>query len=152
MSGGKALLGVGLGLDVLATLFISLDALRSQRQTTKIYEILAFITGLEVTDRRTQPAKEEADKLSRQARAAAKPGTPEEIKALMSKSKEFDEWDVMLTVATKTADQKNREILQDQLDKMAGEFASRQYLIAAAIAAVFIGGVCEFFGGVVLGA
>jgi hypothetical protein len=57
MSVGKFLLGVGLGLDVVATLFISLGAFRSQRHTTKIYEILVFITGLEMADRRTNLPK-----------------------------------------------------------------------------------------------
>jgi hypothetical protein len=152
MSDGKALLAIGLGLDVLATLFISLDALRSQSQTTKIYEILAFITGFEVIDRRIQPAEDVADKLSKQARAAVQPDAPEEITALMAKLDELDEANIMLTVAARAADRNNREMLQGELETMADEFASRKYLVAAAIAAVFVGGVCEFIGGVVLGA
>ncbi len=152
MSVGKVLLGVGLGLDVVATLFISLDAFRSQRQTAKIYEILAFITGLEMADRRTQPAKEKADELSKQARSAVQPDAPEEMKEIKSKLEKYDQMDVMLTIAKEVADQKNREILQGQLDKVASEFDSRKYLIKAAIAAVFVGGALEFIGGVVLGA
>jgi hypothetical protein len=35
---------------------------------------------------------------------------------------------------------------------VASEFDPRKYLVKAAIAAVFIGGVLEFIGGVVLGA
>lgn len=152
MSDGEALLAVGLGLNVVATLFISLDAFRSQRQTTEIYEILAFTTGLDVVNRRTQPAREEADKRSEQARAALQSDTPEETKEPLPKLEELDELDAILIDAEKTADQNNREILQGQLDKVADDFSSRKYLVAAAIAAVFAGGVCEFIGGVVLGA
>jgi len=152
MSDGKALLAVGLGLDVVATLFISLDAFRSQRQTTEVYDILAFITGLEVVSRRTQPAKEEADERSAQARAALQPDAPEEKKERVAKMKEFDQADVIHIDAEKIADQNNREMLQGQLNKVADDFSSRKYLVAAAIAAVFVGGVCEFIGGVVLGA
>jgi hypothetical protein len=152
MSDGKVLLAVGLGLDVLATLFISLDAFRSQRQTTEIYEFLAFVTGLEVANRRTQPAKEEADRLSEQARAALQSDAPAEVKGLMAKLEELDQWDTILTTAAKTADQNNREMLQGKLNKVANDSSSRRYLVAAAIAAVFIGGICEFIGGVVLGA
>lgn len=152
MSDGKALLAIGLGLDVLATLFISLDALRSQGQTTKIYEILAFITGFEVVDRRIQPTEDAADKLTKQARAAVQPDAPEEVAALMAKLDELDEANIMLTVAAKTADRDNRELLQGELEKVADEFSSRRYLVAAAIGAVFMGGICELIGGVVLGA
>lgn len=151
MSDDTVLLAVGLGLGVVATLFISLDAFRSQRQTTEIYEILGFITGLEVINRRTQPAREEADRRSAQARATLRSDAPGEQSELSSRLKELDQADTILIDAERAADQKNREILQVQLNKVADDFSSRRYLIAAAIVAVFVGGVCELIGGVVLG-
>ncbi len=152
MSDGKAWLAMGLGLDVAATLFISLDAFRSQRQTTEIYKVLTFITGLDVVNLRTKPAREAANNASEQAHASLQSDAPEEEKKQMSEVDELDQIDAMLVDAERTADQHNKEILQGQLNKVADDFSSRKYLVTAAIAAVFVGGVCEFIGGVVLGA
>ena len=96
MSDGKAWLAMGLGMDVAATLFISLDAFRSQRQTTEIYKVLTFITGLDVVNLRTQPAREAANNASEQAHASLQSDAPEEEKKQMSEVDELDQIDAML--------------------------------------------------------
>jgi hypothetical protein len=149
VSEGHIWLGIGLGLDVLGTLFISLDALRGQTQATQIYKVLAFITGFELADVRLRPGDEEAGKLAVQALEKVPADASDYAKAVAANLRELNNLAEIVTEATRIADGNNKEILKEMLDKVSGEFVSRKYLIAAAIATVFLGGVCEFVGGVI---
>ncbi|MGH2938682.1 MAG: hypothetical protein ACRDPE_11250 [Solirubrobacterales bacterium] len=144
------LVAIGLSLEIFATLFISLDAFSSQRQTVKIYEVLDWLTGLEVIGLRTKPATETADNLSAEADARLRAvGVPEGEETLVSARQELEQMHAITLSAEKEAELRNKEIFQDKLAKVSEDFSSRKNLIAAAIALVVVGGVCELVGGLV---
>lgn len=150
MSAGNVLLGIGLASDVLGTLFISLDALRGQTQATRVYDILAFITRSELIDIQSRSSDEETDKLVAQALAGVPADASDHQQALAAGLGDLNDASSLVTGAAKQAAAHNKKLLQEKLDKVSSEFSSRKHLIVAAIAAVFIGGVCEFVGGVIL--
>jgi hypothetical protein len=141
---------VGLVLDVVGTLFISLDALRGQGQATKIYDILAFITGFEIIETKHHSGDEKARKLSARALEAVPADASQDVRDLAAKLKALSDAADMVAEVEPIAAGRNKEILKDKLDSVSAEFAARKNLISAAIATVFIGGVCEFVAGVIL--
>jgi hypothetical protein len=150
MSAGKVLLGIGLGLDVLGTLFISLDAYRGQEQTVAIYNVLAFMFGFEAIDLRYRSGDTQAAKLATQAIKQAPADASGPDAELIAKLRKMSEIQEILSEAENIAGANNRDILRNKLTEVSNEFASRRHIIEAAIAAVFLGGMFELVGGVIL--
>lgn len=147
MSDGKLLIALGLGLEITATLFISMDAFRSQRQTVRIYQVLDWITSLEVIGLRARPATESADRLAAQAEEGLRTaGVPEGKERQVAAQQGLEAIQGIVLSAEEEAGLRNREIFQGELKKVADDFTSRKYFIQAAIAFVLIGGLFELVG------
>jgi hypothetical protein len=148
MSLGHVLVGVGLGLDVLGTLFISLDAYRGQKQTAAIYRLLAFITGYEASEYRSRPIEAATEAAVAEATRRAAPSENPAVKTTMEELEKFNEMAAIMGEAVPAATANNKEHLKQMLEDVDTEFAGRKLIIWAAICTVFIGGVLEFVGGV----
>ena len=150
MSAGKVLLGIGLGLDVLGTLFISLDAFRGQKQTVAIYDVLDFMYGFEAIDFRYRSGETKATEFATQALKQAPADVSGPAAEAFAKLRKQMENVVLLEEAGNVAGAKNREILRGKLSEVSKDFASRKLIIQVAIAAVCLGGIFELVGGVIL--
>jgi hypothetical protein len=150
MEAGKVLLGIGLGLDVLGTLFLSLDAFRGQNQTVAIYNVLDFMYRFEAIDLRYRSGETKASELATEFLKQAPAAASGPVAELIAKVRKKLEDQVILEEAENLGGAKNREILGGKLTEVSKEFASRKLIIEAAIAAVFLGGIFELVGGVIL--
>jgi hypothetical protein len=129
VSVGYVLIVVGLGLDVLATLFLSVDLLLSQNQFAKYVDIHLFIEDLD----------EKIADLRRSISENPVSGDSPEIKALIAGEQ------AVLT-GSLDADIKNRKQSRDQLNEWSDHFHHRVPLVKAAIAAVVAGGLLNLIG------
>jgi hypothetical protein len=130
MSSSHVLIGIGLGLDVLATLFLSWDAFTGQGQFAKLLDVQSHTMRL---DRIILKGKIDTDA------SPLVPGNPV---------------DDLIRIANEGADRAqlaNYDLMTTKMDEISREIRQRRWIVRAAIAAVFAGGVLEFLGGVVLG-
>lgn len=148
MSAAHILVGLGLALDVLGTLFISLDAYKGQEQTTKIYDLLAYVTGFEIIDLRGEPVNASTDAIVAEAERRASTSTDPAVQQAWNKLKEFDELVRPAVEAEAQGVALNKELLKAKLDGVSTDFRSRRRIIWTAVMAVLVGGVLEFIGGV----
>jgi hypothetical protein len=142
---GKVLLGIGLGFDVIGTLFISLDVLKGQRENLNSLNFVAYILGFTPTDNQGY-----TDALSEQALSIDPGGDPQIAEKQRQLKKLNDDWNLLIS-AQNTADIDNRKNFQDRLVNLRKGFDHRAPLIYAAIALVAAGGILEFIGGVFFG-
>ncbi len=144
MSAARIVLGCGLLLDVLGTLFISWDVRTGQDATKTSIDVLSYIFNLGNNDESNRRELETTQNLAEAARGveSANPraaGTSEDLDQLAEIWK-------LLEKAEPAARKKNQELL----DGVSSELTKRRVLIWTAIAAVFVGGILEFLAGVVL--
>lgn len=132
MSSSHVVIGIGLGLDVLATLFLSLDAFGGQQQLGKLFEVQAYTLNL--------------DRILRKGNGASGASGP-----VLPPGNWVDEALALVQDAGEDAQQKNYNMVVGKMNEISGAMARRRWIVGAAIAAVFVGGVLEFIGGVVLG-
>lgn len=134
MSTGHLLIAVGVGLDILATLFLSIDLLRSQKGINKYFAKAAYIERMALS----------VEDLERSIARTPLPGTTPEQLALEATERIFSE-------ASLEAAVKNRTGAVADLEGLTDDFHHHLPLVEAAIVTVVVGGLLNltsviFFG------
>jgi hypothetical protein len=148
MSVGRAVLAVGLFLDVLGTLFISWDVRKGQDATKLTVSVLQHLIRLGDHDDTNKIQARNAEATLAEIRRLDPTGTNQQ---LASTRAEMEEWLERWKIISE-AEPLAREKTNAQVDSISNELVARKKLIYVAIALVFLGGVLEFIAGVGLSA
>lgn len=147
MSVGRAVLAVGLFLDVVGTLFISWDVRKGQDATKLSVSVLQYLIRLGDHDDANEIKAREAEATIAKIRLMDPTGTNQELAPTREKVEWLENWKIISDAEILSRKQTDAEI-----DGISDELVARKKLIYAAIALVFLGGVLEFIAGVWLGA
>jgi hypothetical protein len=148
MSVGRAVLAVGLFLDIVGTLFISWDVRKGQDATKSSLSVLQYLIRLGNHDDANEIQARNAEATIARVRLMDPTGTNKELAATRAEMEKWlENWKV-----TMEAEVLSRERTDATVDRISDELVSRKQLIWAAIALVFLGGVLEFVAGVWLSA
>ncbi|MGH3217164.1 MAG: hypothetical protein ACRDPY_00290 [Streptosporangiaceae bacterium] len=143
MDVGRTLIGIGLGFDVLGTLFISLDVLQSQKENLLTLDFVAWILSYQGKDKDWL-----ADEVMTALLLKLDPHGNTELAKRQKALQELSEEMGVLPAAEREAHKIDAQNFKNRVDRLRTGFGKRAHLIHAAISLVALGGVLEFIGGV----
>jgi hypothetical protein len=143
MDVGRILIGIGLGFDVLGTLFISRDVLQSQKENLLTLDFVAWILNYQGSDK-DRLAMDVMSELLIRLNPRGDPDLAERQKALQKQSENMG----LLSSAEQQAHKIDAQNFTNRVGGLRSGFGKRAPLIYAAISLVALGGVLEFVGGV----
>ena len=146
MSVGRVVLGAGLFLDVVGTLFISWDVRKGQDATKKSVSVLQYLIQLGNSDAANDLQILNTEAIITWCRILEASGN-QQLAPMRTNMEEWVERWKILAESEPTA----RKRTDALVDNISNELVVRRQLILAAILLVFIGGVLEFIAGVWLG-
>lgn len=140
---GRVLIGIGLGFDVLGTLFISRDVLQSQKENLLTLDFVAWILNYQGSDK-DRLANDVMTELLLKLSSRGDPALAERQKALQEQREKMS----IIFEGEKEAHETDAKNFTNRVDRLRDGFGKRAPLIYTAISLVALGGVLEFVGGV----
>lgn len=142
MNVGRVLIGIGLGFDVLGTLFISRDVLQSQKENLLTLDFVAWILHYQRSN------KEAVDKVFTGLLLKLDPHGNQAFAERQKALGEVSENVNLLSDAEEQAYKIDVQNFTNRVSRLRTGFGKRAPLIYIAISLVALGGVLEFIGGV----